>query len=529
MLVALRAAVVAGVLLALAGPVIGTATGLREGGLVNGDEAVAALLPAEFVDGGAGVLFPGNAYQGVMEVPVYGAVWWLLGADLLVLRLFHQALWVAAVAVWFVVALEPGRRDGSTGPRAYWWSAFTVAGLLGVTSVVGWPVWYRVYPGYQLGALLGGLGVLVALRARERDASSRWWFAAGLLCGAAVYAQPMHLAAGVAVVLLAAARGRPGVAGRVGASLVGGVLGVAPLLVWNLRNGMAILDPDGQPSVEHPEWGYPQRWVGLWRTTERVLWGGDQIRTAAPWSIAALVCAGAALSLAIWGAVALARRRGSARVLLVVPAVTLLGLPLLRVMSLQADPRYAVGWWPGLVVLGAAGAAAAASLRGPGGRVLRAALVALVALHLAVVARGATVALDRDRPDGSTVEVTSDLVRDLRRCGVDAVWGDYWAVYPLLWSSGAGFAHEVQWGPQRLTAIGSGTDPDARRVAVLVPSVMTDTTASARLVADGTTVGQRGWIALVHPPSGARIALEETGAALPPGCVGSGGLRVEPS
>lgn len=530
---ALRVSVVAMVLLASAAPVVATATGVRDDVIVNGDEAVAALLPVEFSRGAPTVLFPGNAYQGVLEVPAYAAIWLLRGPDLLLLRLFHQAVWVGALAVWFVAALEPARRSGRVSDRAYWWSAFAVAGLLGITSVVGWPVWFRVYPGYQLGALLGGLAVLVAVRPGAQR-HLRWWFVVGVLAGAAVYAQPMHAAAVAVVLCLAASAGRSGVVRRIATTTCGVVVGVGPLLIWNLRNGMATLDPGAGPSIEHPEWGYPQRLVGVLRTSGRVLSGGDQVSVGRAVQVGALVGALALAVISVAGVVALVRWRGASRVLLLVPVLTLFGLPVLRVMSLQVDPRYAVGWWPGLVVLVAAGAAAAVDLERPPRAVVPALLVALVVVHLVVVGAGTRAALtersDRVAPAEvvDAVDATADLVADLGRCGVDAVWGNYWAVYPLEWASDAQLRGTVSWGPERLTTLRPTGVGSLDRVAVAVPDVMEDVAASAALATDGTGRGGGGWISVVDPESGMRLAIERTGEELPVGCLGAGGLEPLP-
>jgi hypothetical protein len=443
---ALRVAVVALVLAALATPAIATVTGLREFGLVNGDGAVAALLPHEFAHGTPSVLFPGNAYQGVLELPAYAVLWVAAGADLLPMRLLHQAIWVAAMAVWFVAALEPARRAGSVTRRSYWWSALVVAGLLGVTSAVGWGVWYRIYPGYQSGALLGGLAVLTALRAtRDRELARLWWWVgAGFLAGAAIYAQPMHAVATPVVMCLALSCGRTAVVRRLAVTTVGVVVGSAPLIMWNLGHGLAILRPRGQPAVEHPEWGYADRAVGMLRTTRRVLVGRDEVPAAPLLTWAAALCVGSLVVLALWGAWALLRGSWQDRSLLVAPAAMLLGLPLLRVMSLQSDPRYAVGWWPGMVVVVAAGAGAPPVRRGP-------------AAGAACGARRRGRGAPGSGRDGRRTCWRSNAIARTRRGdarpgrGPPAVrrrrrLGNYWAVYPVLWPRRR-TAGDVTWGP----------------------------------------------------------------------------------
>lgn len=511
---------------ALLTPVLLTRSSWREDVLFNGDEAVAALLPVEFERGAPVLLFPDNAYQGVLEVPAYAVLWRLTGADPVPMRVLHQAIWLAAIGMWFAAALHPARRSGRIGAGAWWWAALVVTGTLAITSVVGWPVWFRIYPGYHLGAALAGAGALLAVHTADRPERSwaRWWLA-GLAAGLAVYAQPMHVAGLAVVGAVALAAGRSGWFGRLVSVGTGVVVGLAPLVLWNVRNEWATLDRRRQPVVEHPEWGYLDRFVGLWRTTQRVLWGGDQLDPGRVATVAAVVVAATLVLLCVIGLVVLVRNGGVGAALVVGPLVMLAGLPVLEVMSLQVDPRYAVGWWPALVVLLAAGAAWAAQRRAGWGRAARAGLALVVLVHLGTVVAGARAVERTTDADLDTVGDTAELTRDLRRCGVDTVWGSYWRVYPVLWASEAQLRGRVQWGPQRLDEL-APADPDTvRRVAVLPPPDATDAVAAAEQLADGTGRGASGWLALVHPDSGVALAVELTGEALPEGCVGPGGLE----
>ncbi|UDY35579.1 hypothetical protein [Dermatobacter hominis] len=517
----LQAVVAVLVLAVVATPVVATMTGVRDGTMVNGDEAVAALLPVEFVRGGPDLVFPGNTYQGVLEVPAYAALWWIAGPYELPMRLLHQLLWIAAVAVWAWLAIDVVGRARGASDRARWWAALAVAGLLGATSVAGWPVWFRIYPGYHLGALLAGLAVWVA---RGPDRTGRW-IGAGALAGLAVYAQPMHAAGAVAVLVAAAA---PAVVvlpwwRRIGAAGAGIVVGAAPLLLWNLRNSFASLDSSAQP-VQHPEWGYLDRAWNTVRLTGRVLWGDA---ASPPGSAGGLrfVAGAVVLGLGVAGVTALARGGRRAWPLLSVVVVCLLGLPALRALSLDVDLRYATGWWPGLVVAVGAGAVAATSASSPSlRRTATAALCVGVAAHLVVVGAGAWTAV-RDRTRSPSAEAaTRDLADDLRRCGVDALAGDYWAVYPAVWGSDAALDGGVQFGPERLDDVAPASWADAARVAVLPPPNVVDPLDAAALVGERTGRRADGWVATVHPGTGARVVLEGPERSLPSGCIGETGL-----
>lgn len=535
---ALRGAVAVLVVLSFVPPVLATLTGVRDGSMVNGDEAVAAMLPVEVVREGPMVLFPGNAYQGVLEVPAYAVLWAAAGPHELPFRLLHQAMWTAAVAAWTVAAMEVARRGGAS-LRARWWGALAVAGLLGVTSVVGWPVWFRIYPGYHLGALLGALGVLVALRLCDPERKDRreravlWgWAVAGLLAGLAIYAQPMHAAGavGVGLAALLAVRDRDpsGLLHRARpllAAAVGGAVGVLPLVAWNLRNDMAILDSESQP-VQHPEWGYPQRLGNTVRLTGRVLWGdGSAPLTGVSRALAAVVAA-VLVAVLLAGLWALWRWRPGSWPLLGVAAVAILGLPLLASLSLDTDQRYAVGWWPGLVVLVAAGACGVVDVLG--GRALVAACTAVgaaVALQLVVVVAGAWPVVADRTATPSAEAATRDMARDLQRCGVEVVAGDYWAAYPAVWGSDAELRALVTWGPARLAGTASsGAGP---RLAVAPIEPRRGSVADVRAAAEAAAPpgrGERGWVVATHPGTGVRLAIERTAEPLPDGCIGPSGF-----
>ncbi len=517
----LRIAVVVLGLFVLATPIVATATGVRDGTMINGDEAVAAMLPVEFVRGGPDLVFPGNTYQGVLEVPAYAVLWWAAGPYELPMRLLHQAMWVAAVAVWAWLAIDVlGRARGSSA-RARWWAALAVTGLLLVTSVAGWPVWFRIYPGYHLGALLAGLAVWVA---RGPDRTARW-FGAGALAGLAVYAQPMH-GAGVVAVLVAAAV--PAVIvlpwwRRIGATVLGVLLGASPLLLWNVRNSFASLDSSAQP-VQHPEWNYFDRAWNTIRLTGRALWGASATPLGATSGLR-FVAAAIVVGIGVVGVIALVRTGRRAWPLLSVVVVSLLGLPALGALSLDADLRYAVGWWPGIVVLVAAGSVFLASAPSPAvRRVFEAVLCVGLAAHVAVVAAGAWSSVRDRTPAPSAEAATRNLADDLRRCGVDAVAGDYWAVYPAVWGSDAELDGGVQFGPERLDDVAPTSWADVERIAVLPPPNVTDPLDAAALVGSRTGREDADWVSAAHPGTGARVVLEGPMSSLPEGCIGETGL-----
>lgn len=514
-------------------PVLLTVTGLGDGARVNGDEVVALLLPEEAGRGSPDLVFPGNAYQGLLELPAYAVLWQLAGPDLVPARLLHQVVWLAALGVWTAACLSVMGALGAT-VRARWWGALAVVGLLGVTAPVAWPVFSSVYPGYHTGALLGGLAVLAATRVER----GRGWWAAGLSAGLAVYAQPMHGVA-VAAVLAAALLGPlggtrtraaplPGRGGRVVAAGLGVLFGVMPLLAWNAANDWATFRPGNQPVV-HPRWTYLNRLANLADVSGHVLSGNGSSGVPA-WGVVVNVAVGVVLvALLGCGVMVLARcgRRGVP--LQVAVVVALLGLPVLGAFSLDDQYRYAVAWWPALAVLVAAGTTWVADR--PSARVrhsARGVVAVAVVLHVAVVAAvgRSALAAAAEQPDPS--ERTRDLVADLRRCGVDAVVGDYWSVYPVLWADGARMAGEVVWGPDRLEAVHpDGWNAPLRVAGLLAPGVL-DPVDAAAAVTRATERGGGGWVYAVNPATNVRVALEVTDRPLPDGCLGEDGLRVLP-
>ncbi len=509
-----------------------TDTGVNDGLLLNGDEVVAALIPDSFARSAPDVIFPGNAYQGLLEVPAY-AVIQALGGGMLAMRLLHQTIWLGALvawsaATWTILAAHRGPIDRATKG----WVLFAVLGLTGVTSMIGWQVWYHVYPGYQVGALLAGLAVLVAAHAAgDEHASALRWASAGVLAGLAVYAQPMHVAGVACVGVLALTvhqRVRTTVA--VGAGVL---VGATPWLAWVAMNDVSLLDERTRP-VQHPEWGYPERLANTARVTAQVVWGDGRVRVDVPgWVLATQVAVAVVTAgLILVGLVVLARSWRRSAALLVGVAVWCFGLPLLSTFSLDVDQRYAVAWWPAFVVLVAAGTlGSVGSSRSTGplrwAVATRSLLVVAVVGHVSGVVALAVPAIERrvGRPDA--VELTEDLGEDLDRCGVDIVAGDYWSVYPAEWGADAEFDVTVVGGMQRLSGLGPRTWAGDLTVAVLGGPGERSAASFAAAVTALHGRGRAGWVDLEHRPTGVEV-LVEADRTLPEGCTGASGLSPVP-
>ena len=316
-----------------------------------------------------------------------------------------------------------------------------------MTAPIGWPVWFRIYPGYHSGALLAGSAVLVALRSR----AWRGWAAAGVLAGAAIYAQPMHAVGAVVVGVLVVQSPRAERMRAALAAAVGALVGLAPLLLWNLRNGMDTLSDGAAPSL-HPEWSYLDRLRNTMSITARVAWGDPGNRAAVPdWVLVVQVVAivGSAV-LVVAGAVVLVRSARTSAPLLVALLLMLFGLSVLGSFSLDVDQRYAVAWWPALVVLVAAGAVGLQQLEYRSLRLVGSALIVVTVAANVVAVGGLAGTAFRERSQWpSATASTRDLAGDLERCDVAAVLGDYWAVYPALWGSDSEFSAQVLSGPTR--------------------------------------------------------------------------------
>ncbi len=498
-----------------------TSTGALEGALLNGDEVVAALLPHTFAEDGPTVIFPGNAYQGLVEVPAY-AVIEALGGGMPALRLLHQACWVGAVVVWSAATWVVVGADRPVGRGGRGWVLFTVLGLVGVTSLVGWQVWFHVYPGYQVGALLSGLAVLVGARSVRAGVSRpAVWLGAGVLAGLAIYAQPMHAAGAVCLGVLAL-----GAQDRVRATtsaVFGAVVGVAPWVWWNVAHDMSVLDDRATP-VQHPEWGYADRVANTARITVEVLFGDERIRGQVPaWVVACQVVAAVALVvLGGVGVVVLVRSWRRSAALLAGVVVMLPGLSALPTFSLSVDERYAVAWWPALVVLVAAGAVRCASLGPPWRTGVRVAVVAAVVCHVAGAIGLAAPAISARAARPDAVELTADLGEDLRRCGVELIAGGYWSVYPAQWGADGELRVSVINDTERLP-------PPSRRewqrdvVALLTSRSGPTVDELVEIIARRHGRGASGWTTFRHVPSGVTVLLE-SGVAPPEGCVSPSGL-----
>jgi hypothetical protein len=517
---------VASALLFVALLFVGPVSRMMDGFWVVSDEAVAALLPADLVRGQISVLFPGNPYQGIAELPVYAVLWQVFGANTTPMRIFHQAMWLSALFLWTIVALQMVERGGTRiSHRAKGWAVLSVVGLLGVTAPIGWPVWFRIFPGYHLGALLAALAALVGLR----STTWRGWGVAGLLGGLAIYAQPMHLVGVVIVGVLALTSAKADRVRAIAATGAGVFLGVGPLLLWNARNSFEIFTGDLTPS-ENPEWGYFDRLSNTVSVTARVLLGDPGGRATAP----DLLLVGQALAAAVLvallavGAVTLVRSWRTSAPLLAGIAVMLLGLPMLTTFSLDTDQRYAVSWWPALVILAATGAATIVSATATAVRQTAQVAIGLaIALQVACAASMAVTAI-RDRSQYATADSGAiDLAADLQRCGVDAIAGDYFSVYPAVWGSDGNLEATVQQGPERLAGFVPDNWNEVETVAVLGPPNGGDAVALAAMVTEATGREADDWVALQHAGTATNILIEAD-HDLPAGCVGTDGLATSP-
>ncbi len=492
--------------------VVAAVVGTQDIFLMNADEAVAAMLSRSALDGHLTVLFPGNSYQGLVELPLYLVLDLLPGPQFVALRVLHAAIWYAAVGLWTWIALDLVGRRVALSSTARWWGAFAVAGLLTLSSYVGVHAWSRIYPGYHSGAALAALALIVATRA----GSGRSWFLAGVLAGGAVYAQPMHVV-GIATVLAAWAVADRRRTADLGWSLGGIALGVSPLVLWNLAAGWPVLD--AQP-VQHPDWTHLDRLANSARLTGRVLWGDGSGTMIGPvtlgpvGTLAMVVCAVVLVLLGGTGLVAMLRSWRSSLPLLVAFAVPVLGLPVLATFSLDSDPRYVVAWWPSLVVAVAVGTATlVAGTRGRVRHVVMVLVVAAVAAQAVVFVDGSRDLLAERAGLTAPHEAARELSGLLRRCGVDSVSGDYWRVYPVLWGYDGDLAVEVTNGSPRLSWFDRNGGPGRHA------HLPADTADLARVAAEARALtGAPDWTPVSDRATGIVLVVEGTPESLPAGC-----------
>jgi hypothetical protein len=444
-------------------------------GMLESDEAVSGLIARHMLDGEIAALYWLTPYGGTLEPAVAAAVFAVVGSGVVALKLTTLGVFVAAtVLTWRVGIRTVGPAAALVGAALFWvFPAF----------LVWWTTKARSY--YGMGVLLGLVALLLVLRLRERD--SRMDAAGlGLALGLGWWTTPGI--AMVAVPALAWLLVRRRSALRLAPlALPGLLLGAAPWVAWNARNGWLSLDFTPLAAEEST---FAERLEHLF---VHVLptWFGMRVPFSLEWVAGPLLgWTVVALALAAF-VVALLRRPQRLEPLLVVIAA----FPLLYALSAYtyyfAEPRYVVYVGPLLALLL--------------GRAFTAPPAAAAAVAVAVVLSTVGLArMERDRlfqPEVAEGRPSGDLkpvIDLLEREGERYVLANYWIAYRLSFESAerviatsTGF---VRYQPHDRLVRESGHPARVFGAASTVEPAL-----RSRLVADGYRRHRAAdWIVYVH-------------------------------
>ncbi|HEX2062936.1 MAG TPA: glycosyltransferase family 39 protein, partial [Acidimicrobiales bacterium] len=380
-------------------------------GTIDSDEAAGALIARELLDGHFSVFLWGNAYGGTLEAFPTAALFAVFGSGTVAAKGVMIGLYgVGAVLVWRV-----GRRTvGEAGARLAGVLFWVFPGAMVLISTKA-----RLY--YGSGLVLGLFVLLLCLRLDDRP-ERRDLALLGLVLGLAVWnnVQVGYLAV-PAIAWLAVRRGRrlwrwawlgaPGL-----------VLGAAPWIAFNVRNGWPSLDEPGVPVAS----SYPERLEGFF-THVLPMALGVRRSYLGTWVLGP---AGKIVYLALLAGFAwlLVRRRIPSLL-----AVVALAYPFVfavpRSSFYVGEPRYALVLAPVLCLLLALGVTRMVSGRSPQ-------LVAAgVAVAASVAVLGPIVEFEAPAYDLNPPRL-GPLVSALDRLGVRAAYADYWLAYRLTFETG---------------------------------------------------------------------------------------------
>jgi hypothetical protein len=390
----------------------------NEFGYLNGDEAVTGIMSLRILQGHPTWMIAHQDYGGTLEAWLAAPIMAVTGPSRLVLKGINLAAWLALVVVCYHLARTALSRTGAAAAALVVW----------VMSFVTLWLSTLAYAGYATGLLAAVACMLVAARQAAADRPS-WGaaFLAGLFAGLAVWLHPMYLALVVPALVVTTWRHRRQLARWLPATVVGGIVGAAPLLIYNMANGWPSLDP---PDLPGPAVGYPGMWkrfvLDLWPRTFGFRTVNGEWLSPLHLSLYLVV-----LAVAVVGLVRLITRSWPGRVIGVTGLAAPFVLALFEHLSFFRDGRYGIA----LVVPIAIGVVAAVEWgleAAP--RAAKVGLVALPVLWLLVVT---IPSFQLTPPDRNAIQERdiADLVKRLDELGIDKVRTDYFDAQRLVFAT----------------------------------------------------------------------------------------------
>jgi hypothetical protein len=405
---------------------------IRSSWLLEGDDALSALMALRVVDGDRPIMLKNQTYAAAWEPYAMALSFATFGISRISAKLPELLQSAALVGTSFVLGREVG------GRVAGWFAAF----LFALPPVYVLVLSLKPWAPYTEVMLFGSLCLWCAMRLgwpRPAQRDGAWALGCGVAGGLAFWMHPLavwYLAA-AAVSLLFRVRGAR-VARVAGPGLVGFALGALPVWIYNLQTGGATLRfvASGSGGQTADRWAVFQAWwnndlprgAGLWHP-----WGPSP--TAFGLFVAVL------FGLALFAAV-FARDGWHLRpldtvlvFLVLVPLIFVLsgfGGPALNPYGFDATGRYTPPIWSGMAIVG--GWALAQVWRVRRGAALLLASLAVAIDVVGIFAIDPLEAFQSPYWDRLPAD-NAPLLAVLRDEGVEAVWLNHWAGQPLMFDA----------------------------------------------------------------------------------------------
>ena len=399
-------------------------------GRLNADEAYTGVQSFEILGGQFPVVLGGTAYTAVFESYIYAPYVAAFGAGILSLKLVATVFWaiaslvIGAIARDVVVGLE-----GPDRHRAADRAAVVAGGLAWVAPGALLTLSTNAYESYASGMAVTASAFWLARRLTDHhDPSWRVPFALGFAAGLGFWMHPMFLSTLVPMLFVVVLRHRTNLTVWVGVT-VGGLVGCAPLLIWNALNSWpSLTSPTDVPGT------YGERLTTFLRDLVPRAFG---LRDGAlEWMLGPV--AGAALyalliAVVLAGVVVAVRRdRRPSRYLL--PVVLLAVFPIMALfppLVFAADGRYGIISFPFIVVALAVAITRAATWAGARQGTGVPLVVAVAAVVWVAGYLGPQLRLLLDETDGDPNAGIVEVTDRISSAGLEHVNGSYWRVLPV--------------------------------------------------------------------------------------------------
>jgi 4-amino-4-deoxy-L-arabinose transferase-like glycosyltransferase len=405
---------------------------IRSGWLLEGDDALSALMAFDVLDGVRPIMLKNQTYGAAWEPYAMAVSYMLFGVSRVSAKLPALLGSLALVVTSWLLAREVAGRT----------AAWFAAGLAAVPPIYVLVLSLKPWAPYTEVILLGSLSLLCGVRLgwpRSYQRDTLWSLGCGLAGGLAVWMHPLAVWYLCAAALAVALRVRGTRLLQVVPWGLGGfVVGALPVWMFNLQTDGAtfrfvVNGSQGQTAdrnaVLSAWWNSDlPRGAGVWHP-----WGDSPVLLGA-----IMACAvGMAVLWAAFGRRRLGPRPLDAVLVLLVLIPTLyvlsgFGGPALNPYGFDATGRYAPPIWSGVAVV--VGAALAALWRV---RRWLAIVLALVPLGVNAIAFVAVEPLQAfQSPYWERLPVTNaSLLATLRAHNVSAVWMNHWAGQPVMFDA----------------------------------------------------------------------------------------------